>query len=296
MADTDLSVTEILRKAVEADIEKRVYDKIKTDLLHLKFVGGFAGVLVLLLFTFHERVFTSVVDWGGKQLEDRIERSIDHENTRLDTTRDLFFKDQEVLLSKMSGMRDEISGLNDEITRRKSEVADLVVVLNEAGDTTRDRIATAQSEALARAKEQADAIVAKIVALQNAIASDLKKSSPSGSAAEVEKVDVRPTAVAEQKPVVYFQFAGFERKEAEQISKAIQNAGWTIPGEERTPKAAKTNVIRYNPDNPADARAAKLLQTEANKVLSDLRLQLTLELERNPNVTPGFVEIWIYKR
>ena len=92
MADTDISITEILRKAVETDIEKRVYEKIKTDLLRLKFIGGFAGVIILLLFTFHERVFTTVVDWGGKQLEDRIKGSIEHETTRLDTIRDLSSK------------------------------------------------------------------------------------------------------------------------------------------------------------------------------------------------------------
>src|SRR5262249_10510172 len=153
MADTDISVTEILRKAYEADIEKRVYERIRTDLVHLKFVGGFAGILLLLLLTFHERIFNAVVDWGGRDLEDRINSSITTANNKLDVTRDLFVKDQDALVSKMHGMRDEISTLSDEVKVREREVSDLVSVLNEAGDTTRDRIATAQSEALGKSRQ-----------------------------------------------------------------------------------------------------------------------------------------------
>jgi hypothetical protein len=157
----------------------------------LKFVGGFAGILLLLLLTFHERIFNAVVDWGGRDLEDRINSSITTANNKLDVTRDLFVNDQDALVSKMRGMRDEISTLSDEVKVREREVSDLVSVLNEAGDTTRDRIATAQSEALARAKEQTDSLAAKIAALQKAIAADLKKSGPNVSSAEVDKVDVK---------------------------------------------------------------------------------------------------------
>ena len=297
MADTDISVTEILRKAFEADIEKRVYERIRSDLVHLKFIGGFVGglvgILLLLLLTFHQQIFDTVVDWGGRNLEDRINSSITTANNKLDVTRDLFFKDQDTLVSKMHGMRDEISTISDDLKVREREVSDLVSVLSETSDTTRDRIATAQSEALARAKEQTDSLAAKIAALQKAIAADLKKSGPNVSSAEVDKVDVKVTTNVDRKPVVYFQFAGLERKDAEQISKALQDAGWTIPGEERTPKAVKTNEIRFN---PADAKDAEDLRTLTNKILSDLKLQITLERKPKSDAKPGFVEIWIHKR
>ena len=44
---------------------------------------------------------------------------------------------------------------------------------------------------------------------------------------------------------VYFQFAGGARDQAQQLSKALQDKGYRIPGEERTSAAAGTNEVRY---------------------------------------------------
>jgi hypothetical protein len=46
-------------------------------------------------------------------------------------------------------------------------------------------------------------------------------------------------------PTVYFQFAGGSRDQAQQISKALQDKGYKIPGEERTGAAAGKHEARY---------------------------------------------------
>jgi type VI protein secretion system component VasK len=54
MAENDAVVVEILKKAIEGNIEKRVYDKIKNDILKLKVFGAAGVALLSLLILFHQ--------------------------------------------------------------------------------------------------------------------------------------------------------------------------------------------------------------------------------------------------
>ena len=80
MADDDY-VREALKNAVESDIEKRVYERIKGDLFRLKFIGGLGGVLIAVLLAFHQPVFTFVVNRGGEGFRDALKQSIQAEET-----------------------------------------------------------------------------------------------------------------------------------------------------------------------------------------------------------------------
>jgi DNA/RNA endonuclease G (NUC1) len=86
---------------------------------------------------------------------------------------------------------------------------------------------------------------------------------------------------------VEFQFAGMTREEAVEISQRLKALGWKITGEERTGAAAGQNEVRYGAE--ADKADAELLISD----LKALGLAKVCCAKRNPNIKPGFVEIWI---
>jgi hypothetical protein len=54
-----------------------------------------------------------------------------------------------------------------------------------------------------------------------------------------------------------------------------------------------TDKIRFN---PKDVDAAKLLKSDSDEALKELKIDISLTLEPNASVKPGIPEIWIYKR
>lgn len=87
---------------------------------------------------------------------------------------------------------------------------------------------------------------------------------------------------------VDFQFAGMTRSTAVAASQGLKDLNWRISGEERTPKAANLNQIRYS--DPDDEPAAQLLA-------GDLRAlgwtKVTPARLTSPAVAKGRLEIWI---
>ena len=59
---------------------------------------------------------------------------------------------------------------------------------------------------------------------------------------------------------IRFQFAGMDRNTAVDISFALQELGWDIPGEERTGDARGLNEVRYGPDT--DKEIAEILSED----------------------------------
>jgi hypothetical protein len=95
---------------------------------------------------------------------------------------------------------------------------------------------------------------------------------------------------------VYFQFAGGSRDQAQAISRALQQIGYKVPGEERTPAAAGKREVRYF---YAGQRAiAEQLVKDTNRILQDLgysQLSVTsvlssASIKSNPD---GKVELWL---
>jgi hypothetical protein len=97
-------------------------------------------------------------------------------------------------------------------------------------------------------------------------------------------------------PTVYFQFAGSSREQAQQLSQALRDKGYTIPGEERTGAATGKRVVRFFDSD--DEAAAKKLAADAQQALQDLgfpRLVVTTELvkQKSKSNPDGNLELWI---
>jgi len=96
--------------------------------------------------------------------------------------------------------------------------------------------------------------------------------------------------------IVYFQFAVGSRDQAQQISKALQEKGYKIPGEERTGAAAGKHEVRYFYDGQKTI-AAQLAEdtTQALQRLSYSSLSVSAVLEGNPikSNPDGKLELWL---
>lgn len=92
-----------------------------------------------------------------------------------------------------------------------------------------------------------------------------------------------------QRYTVYLQFAGITRESAQATSKSLQVLKWKIPGEERTPAAAKQNEVRYG--TAEDQAAAELLAADLRA--AGLQSVRSGPDKRNPAIKPGFLEIFI---
>lgn len=95
---------------------------------------------------------------------------------------------------------------------------------------------------------------------------------------------------------VYFQFAGGSREQAQQLSKALQDKGYTIPGEERNGAAANRRVVRYF--YPGQKTIAQQLATDTSQAMQKLGYssqQVTIELGGNVTKSnaDGKLELWI---
>jgi hypothetical protein len=69
-------VREAVQRALEGDIEERVYERIKGDLSRLKFLGGVGAILLLVAGYFHEPIFRFIIDVGGKEFKSGISKDI----------------------------------------------------------------------------------------------------------------------------------------------------------------------------------------------------------------------------
>jgi hypothetical protein len=72
MAGEDDNLAALIQKIKEDEIEKKVYTKIRTDLLHLKFAGAVGLLIVFLLAAFREPILSYVVSSYGDALKTKI--------------------------------------------------------------------------------------------------------------------------------------------------------------------------------------------------------------------------------
>jgi len=105
---------------------------------------------------------------------------------------------------------------------------------------------------------------------------------------------------ARKKTKVFFQFAGGPRKQAEDISAALKQKGYLIPGEDREIEAVGRHEVRYFHSD--DKGPAVSLAKDANAVLRSLGYSdsNTLNVQAQPFVTysgkkppVGVVELWL---
>lgn len=302
---TDDQIIEAIRKTNSEEIEKKVYDKIKGDLLKLKFAGGIGATLILLFGFFHQAAFKIVVEQGGDGLRTEIRQAVKEDLTRLDeiklkvtTMRDLTQSDLSNALANVAKSRGEMIEIENRWKSKVDETNNLVESLNqkatEFGERTKvldERIKTAQSTSEAMERRYKP-IIESLAKNQDQIFSNQKETATQlkTSIAAVPSVSI-PTAEASTKGIVYFQFSGYSKDEADGIRKAIGEAKWTVPGAENVPKNNSTEV-RYN---PADETKANALLADVKNVLRRLGMNSDVALSKEPLVKPGILELWISK-
>jgi hypothetical protein len=97
-------------------------------------------------------------------------------------------------------------------------------------------------------------------------------------------------------PTVYFQFAGGGRDQARQLSKALQDKGYKIPGEERSGAAAGKREVRYfYAGQKSIATQLALDATQALQRLGYPSLSVSVEPASAPtkNNPDGKLELWL---
>ena len=98
-------------------------------------------------------------------------------------------------------------------------------------------------------------------------------------------------------PTIYFQFAGGSRDQAKQISAALQDKGYKIPGEERISSAEGQHEVRYF--YPGQKPIAQQLANDLNQALRQLGYsgKTTVGIDTGGAVTrsnpDGKLEVWL---
>jgi hypothetical protein len=116
---------------------------------------------------------------------------------------------------------------------------------------------------------------------------------PSGTRQYWLPVQVDPS----DKPIVYYQYAGISKAEAQTVADAIQSKGYRIPEIQTYDKAKATNEVRYF--FPADRAAAVRLAADVTQILKQRRLNLPATKVVDPsgpsleNNFPGVLELWL---
>jgi hypothetical protein len=324
MANTDDYVRVAVQSRMQQDVEKSVYEKIKSELRAWKFlgIGGgvIGGIVVALLLAFHKPVFSLIVARGGEEFKNEIKAQFEKDAKEykkvVETDIKADLKEVERLLVELKTRttlaKEEIGKLRDEVNRQYGDITKIVEDIRrtrsdlieekaqldalldrqkgseEAIILANDR-ATSALEKLGQARKDTDEIIKQY----NTIVAELKASNAIAPTVKAIAQDETLIASEKRRVTVYFQFAGFKREDAVAISKTISDKGWTIPGAERVGAAVNTNKIRFN---PADKQAAMFLLSDANAALQSLRRNIVLEPEPNSSIKPGIPEIWIFQR
>jgi hypothetical protein len=324
MANTDDYVRVAVQGRMQQDVEKSVYEKIKSELRAWKFlgIGGgvIGGIVVALLLAFHKPVFSLIVTRGGEEFKNEIKAQFEKDakeyKKAVETDIKADLKEVERLLVELKTRttlaKEEIGKLRDEFNRQYGDITKIVEDIRKTrGDLVEEKAqldalldrqkgseeaiilandrATSALEKLGQARKDTDEIIKQY----NTIVAELKASKAIAPTVTAIAQDETLIASEKRRVTVYFQFAGFRREDAVAISKTISDKGWTIPGAERVGAAVNTNKIRFN---PADKQAAMFLLSDANAALQSLRRNIVLEPEPNSSIKPGIPEIWIFQR
>ncbi len=115
-----------------------------------------------------------------------------------------------------------------------------------------------------------------------------------------ETSDIEQKFRERNRVTVFFQFAGSPRSQAEELSLALKQEGYIVPGEDRETGAARKHEVRYFHD--IDEKAANKLAGDTTKILQSLDypdIELT-KIEAVSYVSykkkkprEGVIELWV---
>jgi cell division septum initiation protein DivIVA len=298
MPDLDENLLVILQKAKEDEIERRIYTKIRQDLTHLKFLGLFGAVVIALLAVFHSQLLTFVIANYGEGLRTTIQNDVKSQTEMLTSSEHRVRAVSDAMVAQSQSYLDDIIKRQAEVARTRGDLNAQLSQLEEEIkkiDLAKAKITQAQSDAQVAINQlkTSEPRIAALIANQDTIIAALNSRGIAlDKVTNIVVNSIQPVA-AEPQGTVYFQFAGFDRPVAKKISDKIREAGWTIPGEERTLAAENVNEVRFNAQ---DRGRADLLTRDANTALQALNFPITLAPKQTDSVKPGILEIWIYQR
>ena len=302
MAGEDDNLAALIQRIKEDEIEQKVYTKIRTDLLHLKFAGAAGLLIVLLLTVFREPILTYVVSSYGDALKRKIEEGFQPQVEqskgdlrRMEALRDAIHEQGGIFLQDIIAKQGEVARIRADLDHELNDVKEQITNL----EAEREKITQAQSDATTAgesAKGNAEQIQ-NLIDKYNSIAKVLsdKGTLPEDVAKPIQQtVNASPTIG--EKGTAYFQFAGgLTRKQAQEISAEIQKLGWNIPGEERTPSAVRTTKVRFSARHPSDRQKADSLKDDVDTALQKLHIAIPpIETQESKTLKPGILEISIY--
>jgi hypothetical protein len=158
------------------------------------------------------------------------------------------------------------------------------------------------AQSLADLTRQVQALDDQLREIRDKAPVDLGYNAPLADRGQIDAVlrestaqTMLPPARASAETVVYFQFAGVRREDAQAISARLAARGYEMPGEERTKSAAGLREVRFFFEDDSDR--AKALVDDLNRILADNSYQADVEIRdftnfRGAKPRPGTLELW----
>lgn len=303
---------------LERQIADRVAERVRPALFRLYAVAGGAVVAVLgfLGFNLLDEVSTRAERIAGEAIE-QVQAKVDEVDQRISIK--LGVADE--LSARVTTFVDRSSAALEEFRPKARRLDELTVQLEELARQRADletRLGQAQTilvqvEALPRTVAQlgetlqtlSDALTqqARVAASGSAGADGgyadqiAKVSSEIGSVITAAKNLGEEVQTVRRRPTVYFQFAGGNRAQAEELAAALRQAGYPVPGEDREAGAAGKREVRYfyAGDAAAAANLAEDTQTSLVRLGYPDRPVDAVSLVSYSGTKPksGVVELWL---
>jgi flagellar biosynthesis chaperone FliJ len=228
------------------------------------------------------------------ELSDRLDRFVDTGSQALEA-----FRPKAAQLEMLTKELDELTQKRSDLETRLGQAQEILLRV-EALPTTVAQLGE-QLQTLSVALEQRARDVASGpggVALRDSYADQIAKvSSEVGPVITAAKSLGQEVQTVRERPTVYFQFAGGERRQAEELAAALRQAGYPVPGEDREAGAAGKREVRYFYDK--DKVAAEKLAEDTRESLVSLgytnRPIAAVSLVSYGGTKPkrGVVELWL---
>jgi hypothetical protein len=305
---------------LERQLADRVTERVRPALFRLYAVAGGAVIAVLGF------LGLNLLDWVSTRAEkiaedaitkvqdkvDEVDRRIsiklgvaDQLSARVNTFVDTSSQALEAFRPKAAQL-DALTKQLDELTQKRADLetrlgqAQAILVQVEALPTTVAQLGeTLQtlSKALAEQAQLAAGATGGPPGSESYAAQIANISSEVGSVITSAKKLGQEVQTVRHRPTVYFQFAGGQRSQAEDLAAALRQAGYPVPGEDRETGAAGKHEVRYFYDE--DMVAAAKLAEDTRAALAGLGYSdrpldaVSLVSYSGTKPKPGVLELWL---
>jgi|SRR5215471_3862974 len=200
------------------------------------------------------------------------------------------------LKSKSEKLKTELDDMDTQVRQMTYALDDRAVIKNQLASQSHS-ISVLQEQAnriadLANTVQQLNTVVTGIaVKVQTDTSALAKAPSPQAISSSLTEAN---TGLG--KPTVFFQFSGaISRAEVQQISAALKERGFRVPGEERVAGSAREVRYYYRDDQPvAEDLARKTTDILGGKGLGNIQVQAKSLINYAGTKPPtGTVELWL---